>query len=120
MEHIRKMHTFQYAYICRTSMKVVSYFFSLLALGLGIFFFFQFCCFSEKATISPIQKPSAEEKLAPHEHCMLQKWSYHQKHCRPFQHYMLQKSSYQTAKSPQSSDSRSQITAAIKSEWATH
>ena len=41
------------------------------------------CCFSEKATISPIQKPSAEEKLAPHVHCRLQKSSYHQKHFRP-------------------------------------
>ena len=46
--------------------------------------------------------------VAPQEHCMLQKWSYHQKHCRPFQHYMLQKSSYQTAVSPQSSNSLSQ------------
>ena len=46
--------------------------------------------------------------FAPQEHCMLQKWSYHQKHCRPFQHYLLQKSSYQTAVSPQSSNSLSQ------------
>ena len=46
--------------------------------------------------------------IAPSEPCMLQKWSYHQKHCRPFQHYMLQKSSYQTAVSPQSSNSLSQ------------
>ena len=56
--------------------------------------------FSKKATISPIKKPSAWKKLAPHQHCMLQKRSYHQKNCRPFEYYMLQKLSFQTAVSP--------------------
>ena len=56
--------------------------------------------FRKKATISPIKKPSAWKKLAPHQQCMLQKRSYHQKNCRPFEHYMLQKLPYQTAVSP--------------------
>ena len=58
-------------------------------------------CYSVKKQLYPLSKSlRLEEKLAPHQHCMLQKRSYHQKNCRPFEYYMLQKLSYQTAVSP--------------------
>ena len=58
-------------------------------------------CHSVKKQLYPLSKSlRLEEKLAPHQHCMLQKRSYHQKNCRPFEYYMLQKLSYQTAVSP--------------------